>query len=316
MSNFIKTPAIGPQSLEAAHHARAKSQRATRRWLLSPAMLLIGFIGLVPLSIALIYSFLEPGTYGGVEWKFSPGAYIQFLFERDIFDDTLQFNTSYLQIFGRSFLLAIGTTIGTLLVGFPVAWFIAARPKSQRNFWLFAITLPFWTNLLIRTYAVVLIVRDEGFINLTLMGLGITSEPVEMLYTYNAVIAGLIYSYLPFMILPIYASLEKFDFSLLEAGHDLYANRTRVMRKIVIPLTRPGIIAGSILVFIPSLGAYITPALLGGGKNLMIGNLIAFQFGAGRNWPFGAAAALILMSLVLIALYLGTRMGGRQVNNG
>lgn len=298
--------------LRSAQEARAASKRRARLLLLLPALLIIGLFGLAPLSIAMVYSFLEPGTYGGVEWVFSPDAYVQFLYERDIFDDTLVFNGAYLQIFGRSFGLAIVTMIGTLIVGFPVAYFIAARPPEQRNFWLFAITLPFWTNLLIRTYSMLLIVRDEGFINLLLIKAGLISKPLEMLYTDGAVLAGLVYSYLPFMILPIYASLEKFDFSLLEAGHDLYATRFNVFRHIVIPLTRPGIVAGCVLVLIPALGAYITPELLGGGKKLMIGNLIALQFGAGRNWPFGSAAALILMALVLIALLVSLRAGASK----
>ena len=297
---------------------RADPPTKLRRWgLLAPALIVIGIFGLAPLSISLIYSFLEPGTYGGVKWVFSPDAYIQFLFERDIFDDTLTFNSAYLSIFGRSFGLAFVTMITTLVLGFPVAYFIAARPEHQRNFWLFAVTLPFWTNLLIRTYSMMLIVRDEGFINNALMGIGLIETPMPMIYTDGAVLLGLTYSYLPFMILPIYASLEKFDFRLLEAGHDLYATRIRVMRHIVIPLTKPGVIAGCALVFIPALGAYITPELLGGGKKLMIGNMIALQFGSGRNWPFGSAAALILMSIVLIALLVSLRSGGnRETGHG
>ena len=278
---------------------------------------MIGIFGLAPLSIALVHSFLEPGTYGGVNWVFSTDAYVQFLFERDIFDDTLAFNDAYLRIFGRSFGLAFVTMVATLILGFPVAYFIAARPEAERNFWLFAVTLPFWTNLLIRTYSMMLIVRDEGFINLALMWSGITDKPLPMIYTDGAVLLGLTYSYLPFMILPIYASMEKFDFRLLEAGHDLYGNRIKVLRHVVIPLTRPGIIAGCALVFIPALGAYITPELLGGGKKLMIGNMIALQFGSGRNWPFGSAAALILMSIVLIALLVSLRSGAnREAGHG
>lgn len=305
---------MGPttERLTKAQSARERRNSRVRTFLLLPALIIIGLFGLTPLSIAVVYSFLEPGTYGGVEWVFSTDAYVQFLFERDIFDDTLTFNTAYLQIFGRSFGLAVVTMTGTLILGFPVAYFIAARPADQRNFWLFAITLPFWTNLLIRTYSMLLIVRDEGFVNLVLMKLGVITEPLEMLYTDGAVLAGLIYSYLPFMILPIYASLEKFNFSLLEAGHDLYASRIQVFRYVVIPISRPGIVAGCVLVLIPALGAYITPELLGGGKKLMIGNLIALQFGSGRNWPFGSAAALILMSIVLIALLVSLRAGASK----
>lgn len=314
MSDALHIPAGAARSLRIAQEARAARKRRLRLFLLLPVLLVIGLFGLMPLSIALVYSFLEPGTYGGVEWAFSTDAYVQFLFERDIFDGTLTFNSAYLQIFGRSFGLAITTMIGTLIVGFPVAYFIAARPPEQRNFWLFAITLPFWTNLLIRTYSMLLIVRDEGFVNLALMKIGLIDAPLQMLYTDGAVLAGLVYSYLPFMILPIYASLEKFDFSLLEAGHDLYATRVNVFRHIIIPITRPGIIAGCVLVLIPALGAYITPELLGGGKKLMIGNLIALQFGSGRNWPFGSAAALILMAVVLIALLVSLRAGASKEN--
>jgi spermidine/putrescine transport system permease protein len=309
-------PPPASETLIAAQTGHARRTRSARRLMLLPALALIGLFGLIPLSISLLYSFLSPDTYGGVEWMFSIDAYVMFLFERDIFDDTLSLNSSVLMIYGRSFLLAVFTVIGTLLIGFPVAWFIAARPPHQRNLWLFAVTLPFWTNLLIRTYAIVLIVRDEGFINMALMRVGVISEPIEMIYTNFAVIFGLVFSFLPFMILPIYASLEKFDFSLLEAGHDLYAGRTAVMRRIVLPLARPGIIAGSVLVAIPSLGAYITPVLLGGGKYLMIGNLIAHQFGAGRNWPFGSAAALILMALVLVVLWIGARAGAGEARHG
>mgnify|MGYP003361851798 CR=1 FL=1 len=298
-------------ALRQAQRGRARRMTRVRWGLLAPALVVIGIFGLAPLSIALVYSFLEPGTYGGVTWTFSPEAYVQFLFERDIFDDTLGFNGAYLRIFGRSFGLALVTMVGTLILGFPVAYFIAARPERQRNLWLFAVTLPFWTNLLIRTYSMMLIVRDEGFLNGALLWAGVIDRPLSIIYTDGAVLLGLIYSYLPFMILPIYASLEKFDFRLLEAAHDLYASRVQVMRHVVLPLTRPGIVAGCALVLIPALGAYITPELLGGGKKLMIGNMIALQFGSGRNWPFGSAAALILMSIVLIALLVSLRSGAK-----
>ena len=232
---------------------------------------------------------------------------MQFLFDRDIFDHTLQFSTTYLSIFARSIGLALGATVGALLVGFPTAYFIASKPPGQRNLWLFLITLPFWVNLLIRTYAILLIIRDEGIVNIGLMWTGLIDHPIGMLYTNYAVFAGLIYSYLPFMVLPLYASLEKLDFRLIEAAYDLYASRFQVLRHVIIPMARPGIIAGCILVFIPGLGAYITPELLGGGKELMIGNLIALQFSGSRNWPFGSAAALILMVVVMASLIVYVR---------
>ncbi len=293
----------------AAPPRRARLSRAA---LLAPALTIILAVGVLPLGITLVYSVLTPGTYGGVSWEFSLDAYVQFLFERDIFDDTLQFNGAYLSIFARSIGLAFGATLGALILGFPTAWFIATRPREQRNLWLFLITLPFWTNLLIRTYAMLLIIRDEGIVNLLLMQVGLISEPLSILYTDTAVFIGLIYAYLPFMVLPLYASLEKIDMRLLEAGYDLYASRWKVLRHVIVPLARPGIVAGCVLVFIPGLGAYITPELLGGGKKLMIGNMIAMQFGSSRNWPFGSAVALILMALVVLVLLAHARAARRE----
>ena len=297
--------------------ARRQTEGAARhrRWqLLAPALITIGIFGLFPLTITLLYSFLSPGTYGGITWEFSTNAYVQFLFERVIFDDTLQFSSTYLSIYGRSIGLAFGATVGALIIGFPTAYFIASKPLEQRNLWLFLITVPFWVNLLVRTYAILLIIRDEGMINLSLMGLGITDKPIGMLYTDYAVFAGLIYSYLPFMVLPLYASMEKLDFRLVEAAYDLYASRFQVLRHVIIPMAKPGIVAGCILVFIPGLGAYITPELLGGGKELMIGNLIALQFSGSRNWPFGSAAALILMVVVMVSLIVYVRYSGKEGN--
>ena len=293
--------------------SQSDARAARRRWfLLLPAVLTIGLFGLFPLVITMIYSVLSPGTYGGVTWDLSGEAYVQFLFERDIFDETLSFSSTYLQIYGRSIGLAFVATVGALIIGFPTAYFIASKPPEQRNVWLFLITLPFWTNLLIRTYAVLLIIRDEGIINMGLMKVGVIDQPIGILYTDWAVFMGLIYSYLPFMVLPLYASLEKLDFRLVEAAYDLYATRFQVLKRIIIPAAKPGIVAGCILVFIPGLGAYITPELLGGGKKLMIGNLIALQFGSSRNWPFGSAAALILMVVVMAALLIYVRNAGKQ----
>ncbi len=288
--------------------AGAERRFLRSRWLLAgPAMIVVGVFGVLPLFIMLIYSFLVAGTYGGVEWEFTPEAYVSFVFQRDLFDDTLQFVPDYLQIYLRTFLLAGFTTVASLIVGFPTAYFMATRPPSQRNFWVFLITLPFWTNLLIRTYAIMLIIRDEGMINDLLRWLGLIDKPIHFLYTNFAILLGLLYSFLPFMVLPLYSSLEKLDFRLVEAGFDLYATRGRVLRRIVIPLAKPGIIAGCVLVFIPALGAYVTPLILGGGKQHMIGSLIATQFGTSRNWPFGSAQAFILMAVVLLALLLYVR---------
>ena len=304
--------AVSSSQLSSSLAAEEKRLRRTRIWLLAPGLLTILCIGIMPLSIVLVYSFLEPGSFGGVSWNFSVDAYIQILFEEDIFDETLIFTTAYLEIFLRSVGLAFFTAVACLLVGFPTAYFISIQPPSKRNIWLFLITIPFWTNLLIRTYAMLLILRDQGVVNLGLIKTGLIDRALPLLYTDFAVGLGLMYAYLPFMVLPIYASLEKLDFRLVEAGYDLYANRAKVLRRIIIPLAKPGIAAGCILVFIPSLGAFITPALLGGGKKLMIGNLINLQFGQARNWPFGSAIALVLMALVLISLLIYLRQGEKK----
>lgn len=172
--------------------------------------------------------------------------------------------------------------------------------------------VPFWTNLLIRTFAVMEIIRNEGVVNSLLMGLGIIDQPIQMLFTDFAVTLGMFYVYLPLMVLPIYASMERMDFSLVEAAYDLYATRWRVLRRVIFPIVKPGVVAGSILVFIPSLGAYVTPRVLGGGKNLMMGNLIELQFGQGRNWPLGAALSITLLAIVMVALIVYVRSAGTE----
>jgi spermidine/putrescine transport system permease protein len=292
--------------------ATARSRQTRDRWLLSaPALLVIFVAATGPLLIVLIYSFLAPGPYGDVKWRFSPDAWISVLFERDMFDDTLSLAMANVTIFWRSMKLALLTTGVTLALGFPTAYFIATRPAHRRDLWLFLITIPFWTNLLIRTFAVLQIIRNEGLINALLLKLGIISAPLQILYTDSAILAGMAYVYLPLMVLPIYASMEKLDFRLVEAGYDLYATRFRVLRRIIIPLVKPGIVAGSILVFIPALGAYVTPDLLGGGKNMMLSNLIELQFGQGRNWPLGASLSITVMVVVMIALLFYVRNTAR-----
>ena len=298
--------------LSASVVAEKARQRNARIGLLAPGILTIFCIGIMPLSIVLVYSFLEPGDFGGVSWVMSFDAYVQLLFEEDIFDETLAFSTDYLEIFLRSISLGLFTTIACLLLGFPTAYFIATQPPARRNAWLFMITIPFWTNLLIRTYAMLLILRDQGVINMSLIEIGLIDRAIPILYTDFAVCLGLIYAYLPFMVLPIFASLEKLDFRLVEASYDLYATRFKVLKRIIIPLAKPGIAAGCILVLIPSLGAYITPALLGGGKSLMIGNLIELQFGQARNWPFGSAIALVLMVIVMLSLMAYLNFGAKK----
>jgi spermidine/putrescine transport system permease protein len=270
----------GSAGADAARHA------GRRRWLLlSPALVVIGLASAGPLLIVLLYSLLEKGEYAGVVGSLSLDAWFTVFLERDIFDGTVRIADAHLTIFLRSLRLAFLSTLLAFVVGFPTAYFIATRPERSRNLWLFLITIPFWTNLLIRTFAIMEILRNEGVVNVVLIATGVIAAPVQMLYTDFAIAVGLIYVYLPLMVLPLYASIEKLDF----------------------PLVRPGMIAGSILVFIPALGAYVTPRILGGGKNLMLGNLIEFQFGQGRNWPLGSALALALMALVMVALLVYVR---------
>lgn len=270
--------------------------------LIGPALAVIGFFMILPLCLMVYISFLERSMHGGVHWgTHTAEAYIRFLFERNL-DDSLSLNFDYIEIFLRSFWLSITTTIFALAVGFPTAFYMALQPERYRNLLIFLVTIPFWTNLLVRNYAWILLLRDRGIINGALMDLGVISEPIPLLYNDFAVGVGLTYSFLPFMVLPIYASLEKIDFRLVEAAHDLYASRRKALTRVVLPLAKPGLIAGSILVFVPCLGSYVTPALLGGAKALMIGNLIQLQFGEARNWPFGAALAFALLAVVLLAL--------------
>jgi len=294
---------------------RAASTRTG--WALSaPALLLLAFAASGPLLIVLVYSFLTPGDYGNVVWKFSLDGWRGILFTRDIFDGTLQLADAHLTIFWRSVKLSLLTTAITFAVGFPTAWFIATRPPTSRALWLFLITIPFWTNLLIRTVAINEVIRNEGIINTLLIWAGLITEPIRIIYTDTAVLIGMTYVYLPLMVLPLFAAIDRFDMKLLEAGYDLYASRWQVLRRVILPIVKPGIVAGSILVFVPSLGAYVTPRVLGGGKNMMIGNFIELQFGAGRNWPLGAALSMTLLIIVTIALLFYVRAANRGAPHG
>lgn len=293
--------------------ADAQRKRTQKSWLLStPALLVLASAASGPLLIVLVYSFLSSGEYGGVVWKFSTDAWFNVVFHRDIFDETIALADAHMLILWRSIKLSFFTTMTTLMIGFPTAYFIATRPRTTRNIWLFLITIPFWTNLLIRTFAILEVIRNEGLINIGLQSFGVIDGPIQMLYTDFAIMVGMTYVYLPLMVLPLYASMERLDFNLVEAAYDLYASRYQVLRRVIIPLVKPGIIAGSILVFIPSLGAFVTPRVLGGGKKMMLGNLIELQFGAGRNWPLGAALSMTLLGIVMIALLVYVRTTQRN----
>lgn len=285
-----------------------------RNRLLLPSWLSIGVLLVIPVLLMLVYSFLTKEFRGGVVWEFSVAAYDQFFLDRGLFgDEPVKIEWTYINIFIRSIVQAGLATFFCLLIGFPTAYYIATRSAKTRAFWLFMVTVPYWVNLLIRTVSMKFLIRDTGPLNHWLLQLGVISEPIHLINTNIAVQLGLFYSYLPFMVLPIYAAVERFDFALVEAAHDLYADRMTTLRRVLIPAVKPGIIAGCILVFVPSLGAFLAPDLLGGAKNFMIGSLIEEQFkGSAGNWPFGAAASMILLSLVLVVLMFYARNESRS----
>ena len=264
--------------------------------LLFPATAWLVIFFIVPLLIVLLYSFLERGTYGGITWSFTLTNYQRLLGDTDSY--------IYLGVLWRSLWLAFLTTAACLLIGYPLAFFIATRSPKWKNALLLLVIIPFWTNFLVRTYAWIVLLQNKGVINIAMQSLQIISEPLNLLFTPFAVIIGLIYGYLPFMILPLYSSIERLNFILIEAAQDLGANDFRTLWRVVLPLTKRGIIAGSILVFVPTVGAFITPDILGGAKTMMIGNLIQNQFLKARNWPFGSALSMLMMVLVLVPLLI------------
>ena len=285
-------------------------KRGSALALVAPTVLVIGVFMVLPLCIAVAYSFLTAGPYGGVEQPPTLDAYVQLLFQRD-FDDSLYFSWSYIWIVLRSIWIALATTIVCLGLGLPVAWYIVCQSPERRRILLFAVTLPFWINTLIRTYCWILILRDEGLANNLLRTMGAIHEPLPLLYNDGAILLGMIYTFLPFMVLPIYSTLERIDPRLIEAAFDLYADRWAVARRVIWPLARPGALAGASLVFAPALGSFLAPDLLGGGKKLLIGSLIQMQFTSSRNWPFGAAlATVVTLAILLIFAFRARRREG------
>ncbi len=254
--------------------------------LLAPGLLWTALFCLLPILVVLAVSFATRGTYGGVLWDFSLENY------RDLL------HPLYLRIFGQSVLLAGMTTGLCLALGFPLAYYIARLPPRRQALWLVLIMIPFWTNFLVRTYAWIFILRTEGLLNTLLLQLHLISAPLDLLYSQEAVLLGLVYGYLPFMVLPLYAAIERIDSALIEAAWDLYADRWSVFRRVLMPLTKPGIVAGCVLVFIPSLGAFLTPDLLGGARSMMMGNLIQHEYLVARDWPLGSALSLVMMLIV------------------
>jgi len=268
---------------------RPRAVNRLRAWFLAPTWATMLSLFAAPLAIIFAYSLLTRGTWGGITRPWSLESYQRLI------------DPIYLGILWRSFWIAGAATVLCLALGFPLALFIS-RADKRKNFYLTLVILPFWTSFLVRTYAWMFLLRDTGLINTALQKIGLIHDPLPLLYNDGAVILGLVYGYLPFTVLPLYATLERLDRNLLEAAADLGAKPWVTLMRIVIPLSAPGIRAGAILVFIPCLGAYLTPDLLGGGKTVMIGNLIQNQFTTARDWPFGAAVSLALMAIVLVLL--------------
>jgi spermidine/putrescine transport system permease protein len=266
--------------------------------LISPTMIYLLLFLLLPLLLIVILSLATRGPYGNVIYQFNYENYTRLL-------DSL-----YLRILGYSLFTATATTLATILIGYPLAYYIARAGVRQRSVLIFLILVPFWTNFIIRIYAWIMILRTEGLLNGVLLGVGAIQVPLDILYTPTAVLIGMVYEFLPFMVLPLYTSLEKIEMAQLEAAADLGARPWRAFWRITLPLSVPGIVAGSILVFIPAMGMFVVPDLMGGAKTVLVGNLIRNQFLTARDWPFGAAASMLLLIITLIFTLLYTRQSG------
>ncbi len=275
--------------------ADTPAKRARLAWLVGPAALWVTLFFLLPFATIIVYSFLTRSSTGGVLWQFTLGNYTKLL------GDPI-----YLLIFWRSIWMGLVTTVVCLLISYPLALFIARQSPRWRTVLLFLVLIPFWTNFLVRTYAWMVILNNNGLVNNVVTALG--GERLTLLNTQGAVLLGLVYGELPYMVLPIYASIDRFDFTLLEAAADLGASRWRAFLRVMLPLTAPGIAAGSVLVFIPTAGNYIVPAMLGGGKVTLIGNLLEQQFGDAQNQPLGSAAGLLVMLLLTAGVFLYFRV--------
>ena len=285
---------------------RTKRERFALNVLLSPTLFWLIFFFTIPLVIIFVYSFLDRGKFGGVVWEFQFENYIRFA-------DVL-----YIKIFIRSFYIALITTLICLLMGYPMAYWMASQPPKRRSTYMLLIMLPFWTNFVVRTYAWRMLLARQGQINQLLIALKLFTKAQAPTYlnTNGAVVMGLIYVWVVAMVLACYASISGLDRSLLEAAQDLFANPVRTFLRVTLPLTLPGIVSGSILVFVPSFGAFVTPDMLGGGKTDMVGNLISQQFGEAMDWPFGSAISAILMIVMLFGTVLYFRSLRREETQG
>ncbi|CAI8964634.1 spermidine preferential ABC transporter membrane subunit PotB [Brevibacillus sp. IT-7CA2] len=258
-----------------------------------PALLWMGALFVLPMLMIAILSFLKRGTYGQVVYELTLNNYIR------IFDPL------YGQIFWDTLVVAVLTTVFSILCGYPLAYYISRLEKSTQQIWLLLVMIPFWINFLVRSYAWVIILRSQGVINTFLQSLGIISEPLPLLYNSGSVLLGMVYTLLPFMVLPIYVSLEQMDRRKLEAAYDLGATPWKAFWHVTLPMTKTGVVTGSILVFVSSIGMFVVPDVMGGAKSALIGNVIQNQFLSARDWPFGSALSIVLMllSMLLILLY-------------
>ncbi len=268
--------------------------------LLTPVTVLLGIFFLIPLGVIFVFSWLMPGLYGGVEWEFYHWNYGRMFGWAD--GDWEIFEPVYLRILFRSLGLAVLTVLVTLVLCYPTAFWISRLPSRWKIFFLFLITLPFFTSLIVRLYAWLLILKPTGVLNTSLLWLGIIDAPLELLFTRTAVVIGMAYVMIPFMFMPLFASIDNLDRSLLEASSDLGAGRMQTFFKVMLPQTMPGVIGGSVIVFIPSVGNFVVPDVLGGAKGLMVGNLVEQQFLSARNWPFGSALSVVIMAVVLVVM--------------
>jgi len=283
--------------------------------LLSPGVLWIFLFFNLPNLIVVFISFVERGRAGGIRIPpvYTLENYIQ-LFNAcaSEFSGPECNPFLYIGIFGHSVRIALIVTLWCIILGYPLAYFISQRKPIWRDALMVLVIIPFWTNFLVRTYALKQVLATEGLLNSFLMGINLINQPLDLLFNELAVVIGLVYGYLPFAILPMYASIEKFDHTLMEAAADLGANPRRAFWRVMLPMTLPGVVAALVLVFVPVVGAFITPDIMGGGKVEMIGTLINRQFGVARNWPFGSSISLILMLLVLIGVIAYFRSGGED----
>ena len=275
--------------------------------LVLPGLMWMIIFLIIPLLLIVVLSFTWRGQYGPVDW----GANAREFFAQLSLDNYARLiDPLYMGVLWTSLRMAAVTTVICLVAGYPVAYYLARSGSRFRNLLLFLLLIPFWTNFLIRIYAWMLLLRTEGLLNRSLVAIGLIPEPLQIMFTPTAVMIAMVYEFLPFMILPLFTSLEKLDPALLEAASDLYARPARTFLRVTLPLSLPGVIAGTILVFIPTMGMFVVPDLMGGARTALVGNLVQQQFLSARNWPFGAAASMVLMALTLLATLVYTRVSG------